>query len=387
MNPSRLLLAAASCLAVLFAAGCGGTKSTVWQNTIETGADEIAADIASDGSDLYVAGTVVSKSSPDHATWLLQKLTRDGKVVWGQTYPGNEYLVVGDIAVDPAGSVYAACRSVQKGKQVCVTVKCGASAGNVVWQKGMVVGDQTSGMGVCLLSGDRIAVCGTAGTEQNADHMVAVLNAKDGQTIWAKNYDLCCDDVLVHIASDSKDYMVAVGQVASKDNADIVVIKLNPQGDTLWTRVYDSGGEDKAGEVAFDPIGNVIVTGTAFLGDSTRCVILEYDPDGGVIRKAAYGEQAQAEGHALYITPGADIFVAGKLLSGNTGSMLAFQYRPGAKSVWERTLKLDRPGEADAIYVDGDVYIAGTVDNKKTKDIVVARLHRPVLKPAPIPTR
>jgi hypothetical protein len=244
-------------------------------------------------------------------------------------------------------------------------------------------------MGICPVSGDKIAVCGAAGSDTNTDHMVALLDAKDGKTIWVKNIDLGSSDLAARIAADSKDNLVIVGHRGGTGaGSDIVVIKLSPNGDTLWTRTYDSGGDDQPGDVKFDPFGNIVVTGTATVGDSIHCVILEYDDAGGSIRKAAYGQQAQATGNGIFITKDADIFITGRLYNkktttpGQSEQIIAFQYKPNATSVWEREYSPGNKAGGVDLAVNGDVYVAANVKNK-TNDVLVCRLSRPVVPALP----
>jgi len=361
----RLLLAA-----TLLA--CGARKA-VWQKVIDTGGHEDAAAIAVSGPHLYVGSTVRNLHS-DASAWLVTKLTRDGSEVWSRLYKESPRAVLGDLVTDDRGNVFVVGRAEFDGKQLCLVARY-AFDGSLTWQKGLALGDKTWGTSICRLSGNRLAVCGIAGTDGNADHMVAVLDAGDGRTLWTRNHDICPADLAVRIAADARDNLAIVGQYSKDENSDIIVLKMNDKGDTLWTRYYDSGGDDEAGDVAFDPFGNVVVTSTARLGDSTRCIILEYDGDGGAIRKAAYGRQAQATGRGIYVTPEADIFVTGALL-GKVNEALVYQYVPNALSVWERHHTSGGSTSGAGVVVIHDAYVAATVENK-TRDLAVYCFSKP----------
>ena len=376
LSTARVFVFAVAALLVL---GCG-QKPVVWQVVIDNGGDETASAIATDGNYFYVAGTASPTGKTDRAAWLITRLTRDGREVWRRSYNQAARNVCEDITADSKGYAYAIGRSNPQDKQICLVVKY-APDGNVSWQKGLALGGKTLGMGICQVSGDRIAVCGMAGTDANADHMIVLLDGKTGQTIWARNHDICCADLSVRIAADAKDNLAVIGQHGTADSVDIIVMKLNPRGETLWTRIYDSGGRDEAGDIAFDPVGNIVATGTAVIGDSVRCVILEYDPDGGVIRKAAYGQNAQAEGKGLYISPSGDIFVTGGLKGKTQNQVLVFQYQPSAISVWERQFWSGSGARGVDLLVPGDAIVAATVEGK-TSDMAVYRLAR-VTAPKP----
>ncbi len=368
----KATLSVCAAVLVLFAAGCG-PKPVVWQKTLDIGGDETATALASDGANYYVSFVATRPGSSDRAGWFVTKLDSSGKEVWTRTYKESPYAMCEDLWADNLGHLFAAGRAKVENKDACLVIRY-AAGGEVTWQKGLSVGDKTWGTGICPVSHDRLAVCGVAGTDANTDHMVAVLDAKDGRTVWVKNIDLGPNDLAARIACDAGDNLAIIGlHGENAANPDIVIMKLAPNGDTLWTRRYDSGGSDEPGDVAFDGFGNIIATGTARVGDSTRCVIIEYDPDGNLIRKLAYGTVAQATGKAVYVTRESDIYIAGGLLvQGGKSEILAFQYKPDAVSVWEKQYS---PGPSAAgvdLVVNGDVYVAATVQNK-TRDVLVCR--------------
>jgi len=359
-------------LLVLLSAGCG-VRPVVWQKTIDAGGNEVATALASDGTNYYVSYVSTKPGAPDRAGWFVTKLDSSGKVVWTRTYKGSPYAMCEDLRADNLGHLFAVGRAKAEGKDVCVVVRYAAD-GEVTWQKGLSLGDKTWGTGICPVSHDRLAVCGVAGTDANTDYMVAVLDAKDGRTVWVRNIDLGPNDLAARIACDTDDNLAVIGMHGENAaNPDIVIMKLAPNGDTLWTRRYDSGGSDEPGDVAFDGFGNVIATGTARVGDSTRCVIIEYDPEGNLIRKLAYGTVVQATGKGIFITDESGVYITGSLLpeDGKT-QILAFQYRPDAVSVWEKQYSPGPDANGVDLVVNGDVYVAATVQGK-TKDVLVCR--------------
>lgn len=359
-------------LCVLLAAGCG-PKPVVWQKTIDLGGDETATALACDGASYYVSFVATKPGANDRAGWFVTKLDSSGQERWTRAYKESPYARCEDIWADSLGRLFAVGRARSEGREICLVIRY-AVDGAIKWQKGLAVGDKTWGTGICPVPGDRLAVCGVAGTEANTDYLVALLDARDGRTIWVKNIDLGPSDLAARIACDNQANLALVGQHGSNAaKSDLVIFKLNPNGDTLWTRTYDSGGDDEPGDIAFDGFGNSVATGTARIGDSVRCVILEYEPNGDLIRKLAYGTVAQAMGKAVYVTRESDIYVAGSLLeTGGKSSLLAFEYQPNAVAAWNQSYSPGPSAGGADLVVNGDVYVAGTVAGK-TKDVLVCR--------------
>ncbi len=370
-NANRILLA----LLALLATGCG-VRPVVWQKTIDKGGDEVATALAFDGTAFYVSYFATTRSAADRARWFVTKLDSGGKEIWTRPYTDSPYAMCEDIWADNLGHLFAVGRYKSQDGDICLAIRYAAD-GSITWQKGLAVGDKTWGTGVCPVSGDRIAVCGVAGTDANTDYMVASLDAKDGRTLWVRNIDLGPNDLAARIACDGDDNLAIVGMHGENAaNPDIVIIKLAPDGDTLWTRRYDSGGEDEPGDIAFDGFGNVVANGTARVGDSVRCVIIEYDPDGNLIRTLAYGTVAQATGKGICVTEEQDIYMAGSLLGEDgKGGVLAFQYKPDATAVWEQHYSPGPSAGGVDLVVQGDVYVAATVQGK-TKDVLVCRFRQ-----------
>ena len=368
----RDILRISAALVVLLAAGCGAGP-VVWQKTLDIGGDETATALASDGTSFYVSYVSTRPGAADRAGWFVTKLDSSGREVWTRTYKESPYAMCEDLWADNLGHLFAAGHAKVENKDACLVIRY-AAGGEVTWQKGLSVGDKTWGMGICPVSGDRLAVCGVAGTDANTDYMVALLDAKDGRTVWVKNIDLGPNDLAARIACDVRDNLAIVGlHGENAANPDIVIVKLAPDGDTLWTRRYDSGGNDEPGDIAFDGFGNIIATGTARIGDSTRCVIIEYAPNGELIRQLAYGTVAQATGKGICVTPASDIYITGGLIEqGGKTEILAFQYKPDAVAVWEKMYSPGPSATGVDLAVNGDVYVAATVQNK-TRDVLVCR--------------
>jgi len=359
-------------LVVLLATGCG-VRPVVWQRTLDKGGDEVATALTTDGTSYYVGYVSTKPGATDRAGWFVTKLDSSGNEIWTRLYKDSPYAMCEDVWADNLGHLFAAGRSRSQDRDICLVIRYAAD-GSITWQKGLALGDKTWGTGICPVSGDRIAVCGVAGTDANTDYMVALLDAKDGRTVWVRNIDLGPNDLAVRIACDANDNLAVIGMHGENAaNPDIVIIKLKPNGDTLWTRRYDSGGDDEPGDIAFDGFGNVVANGTARVGDSVRCVILEYHPAGILIRKVAYGTVAQATGSGICVTEEQDIYMAGSLLGeGGKSEVLAFQYRPDAMSVWEEHYSPGPNASGVDLVVQGDVYAAATVQ-RRTKDVLVCR--------------
>ncbi len=214
-----------------------------WQKTLGGQANERVARIirASDGG-FYIAGSSASEafipsgnkfSSPDLIIkdgenygaldyWLV-KLDSDGQLVWQQTYGGKYNDVLQQVVELPDGSLVMAGNSASpvsgnksitgKGKNDWWVLKTGRD-GKVLWQKSF--GDTSD------------------------DKLFAMLVLKDGNILLGGN-------------------STPIEKTKTKNSADIVLLKINPNGDKLWQTTFDNNGDDFLTGMLQNPDGTLIL--------------------------------------------------------------------------------------------------------------------------------
>jgi hypothetical protein len=352
-------------------AGCGNNQVS-WKLVIDTGVEDSACALVGDEDYLYVVG---SQSNPQtgRSVWLIQTLTRKGEPIRRAAIAEGSAAIAGDATMVGAG-LYICGSATVHDTGLCLVSRV-RPAGAALWKRGLVVGEQSSGSGICPVRGGRLAVCGSAVAEQESHVLVALLDTC-GRTIWSRTYDLGSFSAGCRLVADSASNLFVTGRCGTPESPDVFVMRLEPDGDTVWTRRYDSGGDDFPGDVALGQLGYVLATGTARVNDSTRCVVLSYSPSGELSGQMAYGASAQAEGHAIAATPDGRYFVTGRLITPKGSSVHTFQYLADALSVWQRTVQLGSSGTGVAVRVEDQVYVAATVRNA-TRDIAVLSLTLP----------
>lgn len=365
----RLALAAA----LVLPAGCG-TPAVGWKTFVDTGVDEIASALVTDGADLYAVGSQVNPQT-GRSLWLVQCLNRKGELVRRFPLSAGRAAFAADAAMNRQGDLYVCGRANPRDTNAVLLARF-RREGIIRWQRGLVVGEQSRANGMCLTDDGRVIICGAAVADQKSRVLVAAFDTT-GRSLWQKTWDLGAVSEGWRIAANADGMFVVTGRAGIADNPDIFVMKLSPTGESLWSRRYDSGGDDIPGDITWGVLDYALVTGTARGRDSTKCVVLVYDRDGMPTNLLAWGRDAQAEGHAITATPGGEYFVTGRQFGPKGNTVIAFQYLADAVSVWERTVAIGSDGIGAALVVDGDVFVAATV-RRQTQDIAVLRLTRPV---------
>lgn len=140
------------------------------------------------------------------------------------------------------------------------------------------------------------------------------------QLLWHRVFDTGVADYAEGIAIDSQNNIIVVGftipqQIQPPNREDFLIIKYNILGDTLWTRRYNLTVADEAYGVATDKFGNIIVTGSVH-DDTTNADIhvVKFNPDGNILWTRTYsnGEQDVGEfGCGVAVDSKNNIVVAG----------------------------------------------------------------------------
>ena len=214
-----------------------------WQKTLGGQANERVARIirASDGG-FYIAGSSASESfmpsgnkfsSPDLIIkdgenygaldyWLV-KLDSDGQLVWQQTYGGKYNDVLQQVVELPDGSL----------------VLAGNSASPVSGNKSI--------------------------TGKGKSDWWVLKTDRDGKVLWQKSYGDTSDDKLFAMLV-LKDGNILLGgnstpieKTKTKNSADIVLLKINPNGDKLWQTTFDNNGDDFLTNILQNPDGTIIL--------------------------------------------------------------------------------------------------------------------------------
>ena len=154
--------------------------------------------------------------------WLV-KLDSDGNLVWQQTYGGQFNDELRQVVELPDGSLLLA----------------GNSASPVSGNKNITGKGKTDWW---VLKTDR-----------------------DGKALWQKSYGDTADDKLFAMIL-TKDGNILFGgnstpieKNKTKNSADIVLLKINPNGDTLWQTTFDNNGDDFLTNILQNPDGTLIL--------------------------------------------------------------------------------------------------------------------------------
>lgn len=167
-------------------------------------------------------------------------------------------------------------------------------------------------------------------------------------------------------------------------NGDIFLVKYDPLGNVLWARAAGGSSLDIAFSVATDKSGNAVVAGffvspsisfgaSVLTNTNTQADIfmVKYDPNGNVLWAKSAGGTSYDEAYTVATDTAGNIFLAGYFQSPSitfgsftlTGSYDVFivKYNSAGTVIWAKSAGGSKDEEASSITTDvaGNCYIAG----------------------------
>jgi hypothetical protein len=397
--------------------------------------DRVTALAIDASGNVYVTGWSGYCLMEDYAT---VKYGPDGKELWAARHNGSwdGWDMPGGFAVDAEGNVFVTGMESVEGGRNAATIKYGPD-GQRLWVAYFDKGANDGGNAVALDGAGNIYVAARAdGGEEGGGYNYGLIKyAPDGTQIWAALYDgpgaardfissmamgpdgnilltgkstnaeqvydiatlkydpegkqlwvarfagPALDDSSPALAVDKSGNVYVAGAIgASREVADLVVVKYGPSGNELWSARYGgpAGGEDRGTDVAVDDSGNVYVCGRSWGGDPAKggtdydCILIKYDSDGKTLWIARHdGPTGGADlTSQVVVDASQDVYVTGYVWNGDpaaggTGAdYVTMKYSPMGEALW--VAPYDGPGSktdtAQCLAVDasGGVYIAGT---------------------------
>lgn len=252
-----------------------------------------------ESSQLTIGSVTLTNTDSGTKDIFLIKLSRQGQVLWAQSFGGPDTDFGQAIAVSPIGDI-------------AIT--------GVFWSNGFSIGST-----VLTSSGQ-------------GDLFVARLNAS-GQPLWAQKAGGTDSEIPYGIAFDPTDHIVVVGTSWSNpvifDNQsfpnqgsnDLFVAKYRPNSQLLWARSAGGSDSEEAHAVTIDTGGRIYVAGyfasagVSFGSHSLQsnggadAFVVAYDPQGQPFWAQGAGGLLYDRAHAIAVDARGDLYVGGDYTS------------------------------------------------------------------------
>jgi len=303
--------------------------------------------------------------------FLITEILLAQDILWQRVFDTGEADHAKGITTDSKDNIIVSCQSSREvSGGDCLTIKYNPY-GDTIWTQWY---DTTFYNGVDAVTSDclgNIIIAGYMWTESTNADMHLVKYDPDGNILWTRTYSNGEKEVgefCYGVATDSKNNIIIIGK-AYYNWGDYITLKYDPNGNLLWMRTYDGAWEDYAQDVAVDGSDNIIVTGYSNGDMNWDWCTIKYSPEGDIlwIRRYDVAETDWAFGVAT--DQDDNVIVAGEthlLLSGNGGcSAMVVKYSAQGDTLWTKiftdTLQYaEVVSFADVVTDDhGNIYLVG----------------------------
>ncbi|TVR79069.1 MAG: T9SS C-terminal target domain-containing protein [Chitinophagaceae bacterium] len=226
-----------------------------------------------------------------------------------------------------------------------------SQAPDFIWAKTAEESHSGYGQGISTDANGNVVVIGrfsspsisfgsTTLTKEGGSDIFVVKYDPDGNVLWARSAGGDLWDEGYDITTDAKGNILITGTFLSSSitfgsttltksgNANIFVVKYDPDGNVLWARSAGGGGtSDEGYSISTDTIGNVLVTGffsspsitfdsiTLTNSGNANIFIVKYDPDGNVLWAQSAEGSSSAAGWGIATDGIGNILVTGSFWS------------------------------------------------------------------------
>ena len=363
-------------------------QSLEWAKSMGGANFDIATDIEVDADGNvyttgYFHGTVDFDPSGVTSTLLtaganrntfIQKLNKDGNLVWAKSISGPEIVNGLGIAVDKQGNVYSigyflgtvdfdpnqGVHSItSRGRGADTYIQKLDSTGNLVWVTIIGAFDDITPFSIMLDDLGHIYTMGSFRGTVDFDpstsmHDLVAVGATDmfvqkldtaGNFLWAKGMGGTFDDQVLDFALDGEENVYLTGYfqdivdfdpgsgtsyMVAGNSPEIFIQKLDSAGNFVWAKEIDGGSFDNGWGIATDTLGHVYITGS--FGETA-----DFDPGVAIYNLTAIGEE--------------DAFILKLTTDGNF--------------VWAKNIGGLNSDAGNYLLVDGygDLYLTGTFES------------------------
>ena len=369
--------------------------AVIWSRAFGTSDYDWAAGVAVDGAgNVLVSGWTMGSLEATNAGGedaFVKKYDPDGSVVWARQFGTSGDDVAWDVAVDGSGNVlvagwtYGSLEGASAGGSDAFVRKYDAD-GSVVWTRQFGTSDDDFARGVAVDASGNVLVSGnTRGSLEganagNLDAFVRKYDA-DGSVVWTRQFGTSGLDGANGVAVDTSGNVLVAGwtrgslEGVNAGGADAFVRKYDPDGTVVWTRQFGTSDDDFARGVAVDESGNVLVSGDtrgSLEGESAGgadAYVRKYDPDGSVVWTRQFGTSSDDTAGAVAVDGSGNVLVSGdtqgSLEGANAGLTDAFvrKYDADGIVVWTRQVGENSNDVGPGVAADaaGNVLAVGAI--------------------------
>ncbi len=256
--------------------------------------------VASDGSNVYIAGSTNISYPTQSFNIFLAKFNAAGELLWDATWGGDQTEWVSDLATNGT-HVFVVGTTYSFGRDGDAFVAAFEADGTLAWDRVFGRNGAIDSGNAVLVTGSTLYVVGsTIIPGFNYDAFLATVDgqgALNGFWMWGRSGD----DEAHALATDGSHLYVAGYTNASTSHRDAFLAQFTPDGTLIWEKTWGGDRLDDAYGVAYAR-GAVFIAGLTYsFGDGSQAdaFVAGFQPDGTPLWDRLWGEGQAAGAYSL----------------------------------------------------------------------------------------
>lgn len=250
----------------------------VWTKQFGTPDYDSAGDVAVYGSNVYVAGYTPGNLAGSKGSYdaFIRKYSSSGSVLWTRQFGTSAEDLAMDVAVDGSGNLYVVGYTYgslggTNGGEADMFIRKYTASGSVSWTKQLhySLGDYAYGVAV---SGSSVYLVGhfyfNAASSTDADVRI-VKYSTSGSQLWNTSYGPSTNEYVSDVTADSSGVTFAGstdGSIggANQGGSDGFVVKFNGSGSSVWAKQQGTSEHDSTNAVLARSSSEVYAAGNTY---------------------------------------------------------------------------------------------------------------------------
>jgi len=343
-----------------------------WERAFGGTANDVGEEIQPTMDGGYIIVGQTWSFGPKHGNVYLIKTDSSGNIQWERSLGGSGWDVGYSVqqTVDRGYIIAGATNSFGAGFFDAYLIKTDPN-GNSLWQKTFGESRDEDAYSVHQTSdGGYIVLARTASFGAGAWDIYLIRTDSSGNSLWEKTFGGSRSDWsdCLRQTADGGYILAGITMSFGAGYYDAYLIKIDPNGNSEWQKTFGGSNSDHANSVRQTSDGGYIITGqTSSFGNDADVYLVKTDPNGETLWQRTFGGSDVDAGFSVQQTVDGGYIVAGTTLSFGAGDQDAYLIKtdPNGNSEWQKSFG---GSDRDLAYsvlqtVDGGYILAGRTDS------------------------
>ncbi|TFF88656.1 MAG: hypothetical protein EU549_02610 [Promethearchaeota archaeon] len=282
----------------------------IWNNTWDTNYSDNIRDIALYSNNIYILGYSINSTSYENFSYIL-KYNLGGELEWDLIIDSDE-IYLNSMIIDSSENIFMGGVNNTNGNSDILFLKLDKD-GKMLWNNTWDGNESENLTEMAFDSQENIIITGSIADVSGADILVAKFD-KSANIIWNVSWRLNGQEYANEIVLDSSDNIYITGWTdsISLGEWDTLLLKYNTSGNLLYSHISEINNHDNGNAIYLDSNLNIFLIGEIEISSGNHDLFLmKYNSEGEFQWIRTWGDNSQETGSDLCIDGYDNIFLIG----------------------------------------------------------------------------